>query len=582
MNTQSPQPLAPAPLQPAQFLQDLIRALEGQVTRRQDLARLLHGLLVEHPNPQCLRVWLSYGGGALYLHPPTQTREDAICEGLDVPALMGSSLSPEPRPILLDRLTRRSSIIGAEYQPPDWEWLALLHAQDTAYPLTPHTAASLLLAELAVFHAVSPQPTLNPSPASLPPFQEPPASERTKTGEAPPSIPLADPSLSPLGPMRRALGPLQVGLDLKPKRPPARAPEDNITAQGMEWLDSMSRPPSEGGVSDWMPEDEIKHPEEQWRDLLRACLGGYGTDPDLRQDRTGTGTRGICGAQMRFDLRCGFPAFTSKRLAWGAVVEELAWFLRGSADVTELQAKGVSIWDDNARAALARKFHLQGTLDNPTRSDLALALGPIYGQQWRSWGATYKDGHYWQHDQIAALVHGLLTNPDSRRHIVSAWNVQDLPHMALPPCHVLFQAYSHPHPEGRDKSEPRGLSLVVYQRSCDLFLGVPFNIASYALLLHLLARWTYHTPHELVWFGGDVHLYDTHREGAAEVLRRTPRALPTLDLASCVGPLDPSEVAAMRERRIPQEPRNLFWVNPTLARLVNYSPHPTIKAPMAV
>jgi thymidylate synthase len=250
--------------------------------------------------------------------------------------------------------------------------------------------------------------------------------------------------------------------------------------------------------------------------------------------------------------------------------------------VTELQAKGVSIWDDNARAALARKFHLQGTLDNPTRSDLALALGPIYGQQWRSWGATYKDGHYWQHDQIAALVHGLLTNPDSRRHIVSAWNVQDLPHMALPPCHVLFQAYSHPHPEGRDKSEPRGLSLVVYQRSCDLFLGVPFNVASYALLLCLLARWTEHTPHELVWFGGDVHLYANHTTQAREVLARTPRALPSLDLHSSIGPLDPVRLSQIQQRRMSEPAPDLFAVDPSLARLVGYDPHPAIKAPMAV
>jgi thymidylate synthase len=326
---------------------------------------------------------------------------------------------------------------------------------------------------------------------------------------------------------------------------------------------------------DWIPEDAITHPEEQWRDLLRTCLGA-----PLRPDRTEVGTHGIFGAQMRFDLREGFPAFTSKRLAWEAVVEELAWFLRGSTDVRELQARGVHIWDANALAALKLKPYLQGTLQAPSKSDLALVLGPIYGQQWRGWGATYKGGAYWQHDQIASLVLGLILAPESRRHVVSSWNVQDLPHMALPPCHVLFQAHSAPNPH--DPQGPRLLSLSVYQRSCDLFLGVPFNVASYALLLCLLARWTEHTPHELVWFGGDVHLYANHTTQAREVLARTPRALPSLDLHSSIGPLDPVRLSQIQQRRMSEPAPDLFAVDPSLARLVGYDPHPAIKAPMAV
>jgi len=574
----------------AQRLVLLIEALEGRAQTPQDLARVLGvGASLVGEDSRDFVFVLPYGGGLLSLHPPTQTREAAALEGQRVP--LHVSASPRgvdrPRSALLHRLKTRPRSVGAEYTWAAWGWTATLCAQDSILPLTPHAAALLLLGALAALDATAPQD------------QEPSARTHANTGGAAPLLEQAPPSLSPLGPMRRALGPLQVGLDLKPKAPaqglggeglsnhkealfsghrqPPRAPQDDITAQGMAWLDSMSRAPSDDSDALWWPPDEMRHPEEQWRGLLRRCL----TDPtaDHRQDRTGVGTCGICGAMMRFDLREGFPAFTSKRLAWGAVVEELAWFLRGSTNVGELQAKGVSIWDDNARAALARKPYLQGALDTPTRSDLALALGPIYGQQWRSWGATYKDGNYYCQDQIAALVHGLLTAPDSRRHVVSAWNVQDLPHMALAPCHVLFQAYSHPSPT---PDAPRGLSLTVYQRSCDLFLGVPFNVASYALLLHLLARWTGHEVRELVWFGGDVHLYDNHHEQAREVLAREPRPLPTLGLASCVGPLDASEVGSMRERRVTQEPSNLFWVVPAMAQLVDYNPHPTIKAPMAV
>lgn len=290
--------------------------------------------------------------------------------------------------------------------------------------------------------------------------------------------------------------------------------------------------------------------EEQWRELVRRAM----FEGEVREDRTGVGTRAIFGARMSFDLRQGFPAFTSKALFWRGVVEELAWFLRGSTDVRELQARGVRIWDDNAAA---RPDH---------------DLGPIYGAQWRSWSGMGD-----ARDQIAALAHGLLTAPTSRRHVVSAWNVADLEQMALAPCHVLFQVYSH---EPSQEGGPRGLSLQVYQRSADLFLGVPFNIASYALLLELLARWTGGEARELVWVGGDVHLYNTHRQAACEVLTRPPRALPRLELDA---PRMSADVLAPHLRRPVNIPApNLFDLSPDHARLVSYDPWPAIKAPMAV
>jgi thymidylate synthase len=294
----------------------------------------------------------------------------------------------------------------------------------------------------------------------------------------------------------------------------------------------------------------VLHGEEQWRELVRRAM----FDGEAREDRTGVGTGSIFGARMAFDLRHGFPAFTSKALFWRGVVEELAWFLRGSTDVRELQARGVHIWDDNAAV---RPDH---------------NLGPIYGEQWRSWS-----DHGDVCDQIAALVHGLLTDPTSRRHVVSAWNVSDLGQMALAPCHVLFQAHSH---EPEAPNAPRGLSLQVYQRSADLFLGVPFNVASYALLLALLARWTGHTPRELVWVGGDVHLYRSHFQAACEMLARPPRPLPSLALDAPL--LRAPDVAPHMRRAFNVPASNLFDLSPETARLVSYDPWPAIKAPMAV
>ncbi len=220
-----------------------------------------------------------------------------------------------------------------------------------------------------------------------------------------------------------------------------------------------------------------------------------------KKDRTGTGTRSIFGHQMRFDLEDGFPLLTTKKLHLKSIVHELLWMLNGETNVKYLQEKGVTIWDEWA--------------------DPSGELGPVYGAQWRSWPDA--EGGYI--DQISRLIHGLRTNPDSRRHIVSAWNVTDLDDMALPPCHLLFQAYV---------ADER-LSLQVYQRSADVFLGVPFNIASYALLTMLLAREAHLLPGELIWTGGDCHLYLDHIEQAELQLDRKPRPLPRMHISGGPG-----------------------------------------------
>ena len=223
-----------------------------------------------------------------------------------------------------------------------------------------------------------------------------------------------------------------------------------------------------------------------------------------KSDRTGVGTRSVFGWQMRFDLAQGFPAVTTKKLHFRSIVHELLWFLRGETNVRSLQEQGVSIWDEWAR---------------PDGD-----LGPIYGAQWRSWGT--RDGR--KVDQLAQVVERLRTDPDSRRHVVSAWNVGELEAMALPPCHVLFQFYVA---RGR-------LSCQLYQRSADVFLGVPFNIASYALLTAMVAQVTDLDPGEFVHTFGDVHLYQNHLEQADLQLGRTPHPLPTLWLNPAVRSLD--------------------------------------------
>lgn len=263
-----------------------------------------------------------------------------------------------------------------------------------------------------------------------------------------------------------------------------------------------------------------------YEELLAEVL----TSGTRKSDRTGTGTLSVFGRQLRYDLTKGFPRITTKFVAMKAVKGELLWFLRGDTNVRWLQEHGITIWDEWA--------------------DAAGELGPVYGHQWRSWqgadGATY--------DQIAQLVADLRANPDSRRMIVSAWNVGALQDMALAPCHAFFQCYVA---DGK-------LSLQIYQRSADLFLGVPFNIASYALLVHMLAQQTGLQPGELVWTGGDCHIYLNHLEQVRTQLSRVPQAysFPTLRLnrADSIDSYQMDDIDASD----------------------GYRHHPTIKAPVAV
>ena len=248
-----------------------------------------------------------------------------------------------------------------------------------------------------------------------------------------------------------------------------------------------------------------------------------------KADRTGTGTRSVFGYQMRFDLREGFPLVTTKKVHFKSIVCELLWFLRGDSNVRWLQEQGVTIWDEWA---------------DPATGD----LGPIYGVQWRSW-PTPGGGHI---DQMAQVIDQIRQTPDSRRMLVSAWNVADLDQMALMPCHALFQFYVA---EGR-------LSCQLYQRSADIFLGVPFNIASYALLTHMLAQQCDLQPGEFIWTGGDCHIYNNHLEQVQQQLERTPFAWPTLHLR--------------------RRPPSLFDYELQDFEVLNYQHHPAIKAPVAV
>ena len=258
--------------------------------------------------------------------------------------------------------------------------------------------------------------------------------------------------------------------------------------------------------------------------LMRHVLE-HGHD---KADRTGTGTRSIFGWQMRFDLQAGFPALTTKKLHLRSIIHELLWFLQGDTNIGYLQANGVRIWDEWA--------------------DASGDLGPVYGKQWRSWQTT--DGRCV--DQISQLLHSLKNNPDSRRHIVSAWNPGDVERMALPPCHCLFQFYV----------ADNKLSCQLYQRSADIFLGVPFNIASYALLTLMLAQVCGYRPGEFVHTLGDAHLYSNHFEQARLQLTRQPRPLPHM--------------------WINPEVRDLFAFLFDDFRLENYDPAPHIAAPVAV
>jgi thymidylate synthase len=248
----------------------------------------------------------------------------------------------------------------------------------------------------------------------------------------------------------------------------------------------------------------------------------------FKTDRTRTGTRSVFGYQMRFPLAAGFPLITTKKLHLRSIIVELLWFLRGDSNVQYLRDNGVTIWDEWARA------------DGE--------LGPVYGVQWRAW-PTPDGGHI---DQMTQVLQQIRANPDSRRLIVSAWNVSDIPKMALPPCHLLFQFYVA---DGK-------LSCQLYQRSCDIFLGVPFNIASYALLTHMVAQQCDLEPGDFVWTGGDCHIYSNHFQQVQEQLSRAPRPFPELS--------------------IKRKPASLFEYRYEDFEVLGYDPHPHIKAPVAV
>jgi len=263
---------------------------------------------------------------------------------------------------------------------------------------------------------------------------------------------------------------------------------------------------------------------KQYLDLVRHVLE-QGTK---KSDRTGTGTRSVFGYQMRFNLAEGFPLVTTKKLHLRSIIHELLWFLQGSTNIGYLKENKVSIWNEWA--------------------DEQGELGPVYGYQWRSW-PTYDGGHV---DQISEVVEQIRSTPDSRRLLVSAWNVAQVPQMALPPCHLLFQFYVA---QGR-------LSCQMYQRSADIFLGVPFNIASYALLTLMVAQVTDLQPGEFIHTFGDAHLYENHLEQARLQLSRAPRSLPSMKLNPAV--------------------RSIFDFKFEDFQLENYDPHPHISAPVAV
>ena len=285
-----------------------------------------------------------------------------------------------------------------------------------------------------------------------------------------------------------------------------------------------------------------------YEDLLREILDenrvAIAADAQ-RKDRTGTGTFGVFGRQMRFDLRGSFPLITTKRVHFKSVAVELLWFLRGSSNIRWLQERGVTIWDEWA--------------------DENGDLGPVYGVQWRSW-PTPDGGTI---DQIAKVIESLKTNPSSRRHIVSAWNPAEVDEMALPPCHAMFQFYVHERPDG-----VKELSCQLYQRSADMFLGVPFNIASYALLTYLIAHEVNMEPGEFIWTGGDCHIYSNHLEQVKKQLGygNDPEG----------NPYPPRAPYPYPKLVIKTKEPSIFDYEYEDFELVDYKHHPGISAPIAV
>lgn len=277
----------------------------------------------------------------------------------------------------------------------------------------------------------------------------------------------------------------------------------------------------------------IRH---QYEDLMRLV----DTQGVFKADRTGTGTKSVFGHQMRFDLTEGFPLVTTKKVHLRSIVQELLWFLTGSSNNNWLKERGVSIWDEWA---------------DPETGD----LGPVYGVQWRSWPTPTPDNPGGHIDQISEVIKTLKTNPDSRRIIVSAWNVAELDKMALMPCHAFFQFYVAPATEPGGKGR---LSCQLYQRSADIFLGVPFNIASYALLTHMVAQQCELDVGDFIWTGGDCHIYSNHAEQVALQLSRAPLPYPTL--------------------HIRRKPDSIFDYQFEDFEFLDYQHHPAIKAPVAI
>ncbi|WP_207476973.1 thymidylate synthase [Arenibaculum pallidiluteum] len=300
------------------------------------------------------------------------------------------------------------------------------------------------------------------------------------------------------------------------------------------------------------PVTAVNHPEGQYLDLLRLIL----ESGDDRQDRTGVGARSIFGAMMRFDLGRGFPLITTKRVFWKSCFREMLWFLTGGTNIRPLVAEGVHIWTDwplKAYREATGEAIDRDAFERRIVEDEAFAarwgeLGPVYGKQWRRW--TGPDGR--EHDQIAGLIDGIRRNPASRRLLFHAWNVAEIDRMALPPCHMVYQFHVS---RGR-------LSCLLYQRSADVLLGLPFNLAGASLLTHMLAQQCDLEPGELVWSGGDVHLYHNHLEQARLQLGREPRPFPRLNLLRRPDDIDGYRIEDLE--------------------VVGYDPHPHIKAEVAV